>query len=171
MTYEVRAVSEADWEVLRSVRLQALAEAPTAFATTLEEASAFPDDRWRERARGSEVSQLFLASLDGAAVGMAGLYEEEGVTQLISVWVVPDQRGKGVARALVTAVMSFAAASGRGRMTLWVTEGNSAARRLYERLGFRATGRHQPLPSRAAVEEQEMEILLAQSVIASQGGA
>jgi ribosomal protein S18 acetylase RimI-like enzyme len=168
VTYTVRAVSEADWEELRALRLRALADAPAAFATTLDEASALTEDRWRERARGSELSRMFLAFLDDAAVGMAGVYEEDGSAQLVSVWVRPDHRGTGVARDLITAVMTFAAGAGKERMTLWVTEANAAARRLYERVGFRATGRRQPMPSRAWIEEHEMETLLVPPVIASQ---
>ena len=170
MTYEIRAVSEADWQVLRSVRLQALADAPDAFATTLEEAMAFSDDRWRERARGTETSRMFLAFADDRAMGIAGLFDEEdGSAQLISVWVLPDQRGKGIAQALTTAVMRFATAAGMRRMTVWFTDGNTAAKKLYERLGFRATGRHQPVPSRDSIEEHEMDALLVPPPSASQG--
>lgn len=170
MTYDIRAVSEADWQVLRSVRLQALADAPDAFATTLEEAMAFSDDRWRERARGTETSRMFLAFVDDRAMGIAGLFDEEdGSAQLISVWVPPEQRGKGMAQALTTAVMRFATAAGMQRMTVWFTDGNSPAKKLYERLGFAATGRHQPMPSRASIEEHEMDVLLVPPPSASQG--
>jgi predicted GNAT family acetyltransferase len=170
VTYDIRAVSEADWQVLRSVRLQALADAPDAFATTLEEAMAFSDDRWRERARGTETSRMFLAFVDDRAMGIAGLFDEEdGSAQLISVWVPPEQRGKGMAQALTTAVMRFATAAGMQRMTVWFTDGNSPAKKLYERLGFAATGRHQPMPSRASIEEHEMDVLLVPPPSASQG--
>lgn len=171
MTYDIRAVSEADWQVLRSVRLQALADAPDAFATTLEEAMAYSDDRWRERARGTETSRMFLAFVDDRAIGIAGLFDEEdGSAQLISVWVLPEQRGKAVAQALTTAVMHFATAAGMQRMTVWFTDGNTAAKKLYERSGFRATGRHQRMPSRASIEEHEMAaVLLAPPPSASQG--
>jgi RimJ/RimL family protein N-acetyltransferase len=35
----------------------------------------------------------------------------------------------------------------------WVAERNSAARTLYERVGFRPAGARQPLPSNPAVDE------------------
>jgi ribosomal protein S18 acetylase RimI-like enzyme len=113
---------------------------------------------------------MFLAFVDDRAMGIAGLfYEEDGSAQLISVWVLPEQRGRGVARALTTAVMQFAAAAGMKRMTVWFTDGNTPAQRLYERLGFRATGRRQSMPSRASIEEHEMDLLLGPPVSASQG--
>lgn len=159
MTYAVRAVSEADWQVLRAVRLHALADAPTAFGTTLAEALAFNDDRWRERARGAATSRQFLAFADREAVGIAGLFDEgDGSAQVVSVWVRPEHRGRGVARALTAAAIDFAIAAGIARVTLWVTDGNAPARALYEGLGFRSTGQHQPLPSDPSLEEHQMEI-------------
>ena len=47
---EVRETHAADWEALRRLRLRALADAPRAFASTLEAELAFPDDVWRRRA-------------------------------------------------------------------------------------------------------------------------
>jgi hypothetical protein len=41
---EVRQVQSADWKELREVRLRALADAPGAFASTLEREAAYPDD-------------------------------------------------------------------------------------------------------------------------------
>lgn len=147
---------------MRSVRLRALADAPTAFGTTLAEARELTDDRWRERARGSATSRLFLARLGEQAVGMAGIFDEgDGSAQVISVWVAAEHRGRGVARALTAAAVDFAAAAGIARIRLWVTDGNAAARGLYEHLGFSPTGRHQPLPSEPSLEEHEMEIRAA----------
>src|ERR1700694_2621366 len=50
MDVVIRLASEADWRQLRRVRLQALADSPLAFGTTLGEAEAFPEQRWRDRA-------------------------------------------------------------------------------------------------------------------------
>jgi hypothetical protein len=43
-------MQSADWKELREVRLRALADAPGAFASTLEREAAYPDDVWRQRA-------------------------------------------------------------------------------------------------------------------------
>ncbi|GAC1576211.1 MAG: GNAT family N-acetyltransferase [Candidatus Dormibacteria bacterium] len=168
MTYSVRAVTEDEWRVLRSVRLQALANAPTAFGSTLAEANTLTEDRWRDRARGSSRSRQFLAWLDEEAVGIAGLFDEgDGSAQVVSVWVRPEHRGRGVARALTTAAMDFAAAAGIVRLTLWVTDGNAAARRLYDSMGFRPTGNRQPLPSQPTLDEHEMAVHVAPAVPAT----
>jgi len=152
-------IAEDDWLVLREIRLQALADSPSSFGSTLAREQAFTDEPWRERARGSETTRLFLASKDGTALGIAGVFDEgDGSVQLVSVWVTPAHRGRGVARALTTAALRFAAERGFSLVRLWVTDGNAAARALYERFGFTPTGRHQPLPSNSALEEHELEL-------------
>jgi predicted ABC-type transport system involved in lysophospholipase L1 biosynthesis ATPase subunit/predicted GNAT family acetyltransferase len=156
VTDVIRAVSEDDWRTLRDVRLRALADAPTAFGTTSREAAEFTEERWRERARGSATSRQFLAFSAAEAIGIAGLFDDGGgCAQIVSVWVSPDHRGRGVARALTRAALDFAAAAGLARITLWVTEGNAPARGLYDGLGFRATGRRQPLPSALSGAERD----------------
>lgn len=168
--YVVRGVSEDDWVVLRSVRLQALTDSPSSFGSTLAREQAFTEELWRQRARGSATTRLFLGWSDGTAVGIAGVFDEgDGSVQLVSVWVSPEHRGRGVARALSTAALRFAAERGFGVVRLWVTEGNSIARTLYEHLGFSPTGKRQPLPSDPALDEHELELRRTPTVRAEEG--
>jgi hypothetical protein len=44
----------------------------------------------------------------------------------------------------------------RRRSGLWVTRGNEPAQRLYQSIGFRVTGEHQPLPSDPCKDEVRM---------------
>jgi len=155
----IRGLTEDDWEVLRRIRLMALAESPTAFETMFADAAAWSHERWRERARGSTTSRLFMAYRNGHPAGMAGIYaEDDGSVQVISVWVRPEQRRQGVARVLIAAAIEFAVAAGLSPVLLWVAEGNTAARCLYEELGFRVTGRHKPVRSQPSIEEHEMRL-------------
>jgi ribosomal protein S18 acetylase RimI-like enzyme len=169
MDVVIRRASEADWRQLRRVRIQALADSPTAFGTTLEEAEAFPEQRWRDRARGSDTARQFLAWSGEQPVGLAGLIIEPGYAEVVSVWVRPDQRGRGVARKLMDAAIGFAVSAGAADVRLWVTDGDSPARALYERLGFRATGERQPLPSNPSIEE--VELVLGVSPRPGDGGS
>lgn len=50
----------------------------------------------------------------------------------------PEFKGRGLARLCVAASMQALAAGGRREFDLFVTETNTPARALYERLGFRA---------------------------------
>ena len=53
--------------------------------------------------------------------------------------VSADARGKGIGSKLLHSVIDYARSNGFYRATLTVTETNHKARRLYERIGFKAT--------------------------------
>ena len=86
-------------------------------------------------------------------MGPGGLGDQERVVELVSMWVAPTARGHGVGASLVNAVTGWA--TGRD-VHLWVTEGNTAARALYERCGFVVTTERQQLPSDPSLSEVGM---------------
>jgi len=161
---EIRQAQAADWEALRQLRLRALADAPGAFASTLEAEAAFPTDLWRQRAEGGPASVTFIASEGGAEVGLAAIFAEPdapGRTHLVSMWVDPHHRRQGVAHALIDQALRWAAGRQAREVVLWVADQNGAARRLYEGIGFRPTGDRQPLPSNPALTESRLRLPLA----------
>ena len=142
----VDRVAEDDWSVLRVVRLFALAADPTAFGSTYGSESDQPEAFWRDRLRSAA---WFLARHDEEPVGVvAGVASPHGddERQLDAMWVAPVWRGRGVGEALARAVITWAAAHGAAAVSLTVVDGNEHARRLYERLGFTATGHREPRP-------------------------
>ena len=154
-------VTEDQWRDLRAVRLAALAEAPTAFGSSLEREQAFDEDQWRAWTRSAGV---FLALVGGSAIGMvAGVSGDSGTERnLVAMWVDPGWRGHEAASKLVSLVVDWATAEGSQRLRLWVAEGNEAARRIYERQGFQATGARRPMPSNPLVYREEMVLHLDQ---------
>lgn len=79
--------------------------------------------------------------LDGQLVGMAsGVPTTDGVIELISMWVAPTARGRGVGDALVHEVERWGCSEGAHTLRLRVADGNRAASELYQRHGFRHTG-------------------------------
>ncbi len=152
----VREIRADDWELMRDVRLSALAEAPYAFGSTYAREAAFGEPQWRGRINERSVSYLAQARPDEEPAGLAGVYVEDGTADLVSMWVRPGCRGQGVGEALVEAAASWARGRGFCTLFLWVTESNPAAMRLYERCGFAVTGERQPLPWDPAVAEIRM---------------
>jgi GNAT superfamily N-acetyltransferase len=153
----VARVSASDWRIVRDIRLQALRDAPSAFASSFAREAEDDDAAWVQRV---ETAAWFVAREETdqwEAVGLvAGIIDREtGGPHLVSMWVDPRVRGRGVGLALVDAVKEWAA-SGADQLILWVADGNGSARRLYERCGFRDTGRRQPLPSDPSVGESLM---------------
>jgi pimeloyl-ACP methyl ester carboxylesterase/ribosomal protein S18 acetylase RimI-like enzyme len=163
---EVRRARAADWEALRDLRLHALADAPDAFASTLEAELAFPEAEWRRRAAGGPASARFIARDGGADVGLAAIFAEPATPRrmhLVSMWVDPRHRRRGLARALVDQALRWAVERQAREVILWVVDGNSSARRLYERVGFRPTGERQPLPSNPELTESMLRLHLERS--------
>jgi len=120
----------------------------------------FTETDWRRRASGHEFL-AYLPDLGAVPVGLVGGIEEgPGVAQLVSMWVSPQARGRHVGTALVTVMVDWSRHRGLSRLYLWVTDTNPAARTLYERCGFKATGERQPLPSDPARSEIEMMLPL-----------
>jgi ribosomal protein S18 acetylase RimI-like enzyme len=133
----VRLLTPEDWQTYREIRLAMLWESPGAFGSRYADAVRFDEDTWRGRLTSCDHH---LAEVDGRAVGAAGLYVEDGVADLIGMWVRPQARGRSVGALLVQAVLDRAAVLGCDRVRLEVVDGNVPARRLYERMGFISTG-------------------------------
>ena len=105
--------------------------------------------------RASEVSASAVSASEPA--GLIGGYPETAdIVELVSMYVRPKARGRGVGEALVAAVFAWAQARDAKTVHLWVTESNDPARALYERCGFSPTGERQPLPSDPSLDEIAM---------------
>jgi GNAT superfamily N-acetyltransferase len=145
---EIREIDEAHWRSMRDVRLEALRDAPYAFASTYAREIAFVEADWQRRITGGGNFLALAPELDAAPVGIVGGFvTEPGTIELVSLWVRARARGHGVGAALVGAVLDWARAKRAARVHLWVTQANDSARLLYERCGFCPTGERRPLPS------------------------
>ena len=153
----IRATKEADWPALKTVRLAALLDAPTAFGVRHATASAYTEDDWRLRASGATGAAFWLAWDGEEAVGRAGgAVAGDGRYNLIAMWVTPAARGTGVAGRLVAAVKAHAAAHGHARVVLDVAPENGRAAAFYRRLGFVFIDEWEPLASHPEIRLRKM---------------
>lgn len=79
-----------------------------------------------------EKKRLFML-VDEAPVGIVSVWG----SLIENLYVLPDKQGMGYG----TALLEYAMAHCGGTATLWILDNNEGARRLYERHGFRLTGR------------------------------
>jgi ribosomal protein S18 acetylase RimI-like enzyme len=138
---ELRVLTPDDWRVWRELRLAALAQAPEAFGASLADwlGEGDREERWRQRL-AIPGAQDYVAYLDGRPVGMAsGVPTGEGA-ELISMWVDPSARGRGVGDALMAAVERYARERGASVLRLAVRPTNTRAITLYERNGLTEVG-------------------------------
>lgn len=80
---------------------------------------------------------FFVASQGDEVLGCAIGDRQSGLSRVINICVDPGARRRGIGERLLQALE---AALPQGDMLLMVEEGNDPARRLYEKLGYTATG-------------------------------
>jgi GNAT superfamily N-acetyltransferase len=154
MSPPVRRLGPGEVDLLRDLRLRALRDAPMAFGSTLAREEAYEPEQWErwaaDAARGERQAVFIAEPGSGLASGVID-DEDPGLAHLYAMWVAPDGRGTGAGRALVDAVIAWAAERGARRLTTTVTEGNAAAAVLYAGAGFVDTGGREPLGHSDAV--------------------
>lgn len=165
-TLIVRRFCADEWRVYRDLRLRALADSPAAFSNTLSEEGARLDLEWACRlalGADSETSLPVVAEEQGAPIGLAwGRIDTSNldVAVLYQMWVAPTHRGVGAGQMLLSAVIAWARGANASFLDLGVTCGDSPARRLYERAGFKPMGVPQPLRPGSTVLAQWMRLEL-----------
>ncbi len=67
-------------------------------------------------------------------------HREQGVGEILAIYVDPSRWGTGAGRALMSAALRRLAARGFALARLWVLAANHQARRFYEQAGFAPDG-------------------------------
>ena len=144
----IRPLTEADAAEYRALMLQAYELAADAFTSTAQERAVEPLGWWVQRiADPEQLRRAFGAFVDGALAGTVAIeYSAKPKTRhkalVIGMYVVPVQRGQGLARALLDRAIEHARARGGVlALQLTVTDGNAEAIGLYRSVGFEAFGR------------------------------
>ncbi|MDC0673095.1 GNAT family N-acetyltransferase [Nannocystis radixulma] len=106
-----------------------------------EATRAWLADVVRER-RARKAFAFVGRSDDGELAGVVYLGGASRRTALLSYWLAPNFRGRGLARAMVQPVVDHAFAQlGLARLDAFVVEENAPSRALLASLGFRLAGR------------------------------
>lgn len=143
---DIRVLMPDDAEAYQSLRLAGLAECPSAFASSHAEESGLPLETVADRLSPKANGVVFGAFVQTGLVGAVGVYRESPMklahkAHLWGVYVMPASRRCGVGQKLLAEALAFAAVQLQVRqINLGVNAGNTAAIRLYERLGFRQFG-------------------------------
>jgi len=99
-------------------------------------------DPWSLEAFRRSLAGIVTVAVSGETVaGYLVAHYASDFGEILNVAVHPDQRRHGIGWALVEDVLWRFAAEGVGLVFLEVRESNTAAQRLYQRMGFEAVGR------------------------------
>jgi putative acetyltransferase len=88
----------------------------------------------------SQNSIYFIALSDGDVVGGGGVYPTEGLPadtcELVKMYLLPEVRGKGIGKLLLSACIEFAKQQGYKKMYLETMNELKQAVSMYEKTGF-----------------------------------
>lgn len=162
----IRPLYPDEWAAYRDLRLRSLADSPDAFYSTLESESARTPEDWAARLAAAAVSGKdcpLVAELDGKPAGLVWAKMDginPALVHLFQMWVAPECRRRGVAQGLLDTALGWARERNARYVELDVTQGNSAAARLYERAGFRAVNAPVPMRPGSGLMLQPMRLVL-----------
>ena len=146
---KIRFLNSQDVAAYRELRLKALSESPTAFASSFEQETCLTlvDFAKRLGAHDNSTSSIFGAFNDSERIiGMIGFSRESRpkrahIGSVWSMYVLPEFRRRGVGTALLDEALSHARQLGVLRqVVLAVTVNNLAASSLYRSRGFERFG-------------------------------
>ena len=164
----IRTLTPADVQEYRVLRLAALHEQPPAFGTPAAKEEKLALEAVAARLQASEDTYILGAFSDDILVGTIRFARFDEANEkhrgfMAGLYVRPDFRRRGLARALATSVLERARRDpGLRRIHLTVVTAQDAAIQLYKSLGFRIYGtEHEAFSNQGQFyDEHLMELLL-----------
>jgi len=146
----LRALTPDDWNIFRSVRLQALQESSGVYLTSHQNAGKLSEAEWKETLDGNRkcVFGLFDASSmnDPKLIGIAAIFtwreDPTGRTGILAMdYVDARYRGRGLSRLLYQGRIDWALQQEHlTRLVISHRKGNEASRRAMLSFGFEYRG-------------------------------
>jgi len=141
----IRQLRDDDAEAYVALRRESLQDAPLAFLASPADDVASSVEAVRDQLRRAPDS-VVVGAFDDRLIGALGLSRDRHLkaahkVHLWGMYVAPTHRRQGVGAALLQAALAYARAlPGVSWAHLSVSSAAPAARRLYERAGFRVWG-------------------------------
>jgi [ribosomal protein S18]-alanine N-acetyltransferase len=125
------------------VRIEPMTVHDLAEVQSIEHASfstPWPPNAYRSELETNRLAHYLVARIDGAVVGFAGIWLMVDEAHVTTFAVAPGWRRRRIGERLLIALLDLAIERRANEATLEVRLSNLAARRLYEKYGFRPVG-------------------------------
>jgi len=138
---EIRELCNEDYEQFLPLRKLGLQTDPTSFSASQEEEETGLREKF-EALNADALSFSLGAFVDDQLVGKVAFIRNSRKKlahkgELGGMFLHPDHRGQGISSLLLSQTLDKAfAQAGLNKVVLTVTEGNTAAKALYEKYGF-----------------------------------
>ena len=113
----------------------------------------------------NQVARCYVVREGGRVVGYICLWEVADEMHITNIAVHPDERRRGIGRAMLGQVLEEARQRGVRLVVLEVRPSNVEARALYESFGFRVVGRR-----RGYYYDTGEDALVMQAALGEEGG-
>jgi ribosomal protein S18 acetylase RimI-like enzyme len=143
---DIRLLTEHDAAAWWHLRLEALRNDSASFADSAEEHLTKTVEAARQRLGASDAQNFVVGVFeDGELAGTAGFYraahlKERHKAHVWGVYIRPQSRGKGAARAMMQELIRRARQIEGLEQVLLIASAHLPARKLYESLGFQGYG-------------------------------
>ena len=143
----LRAATAQDQAFLRALYADVRADEVALAGWPRPLAEAFLDSQFDLQvghyARTFPGADILLILAEGAPIGRLYLHDSDQGRLIVEISLLAAWRGRGLGGALIRQIQAQSRRAGLPRCWLHVAHHNTAARRLYERLGFRVTDQDQ----------------------------
>jgi L-amino acid N-acyltransferase YncA len=145
----IRLAETKDWQAIRDVMLEMLADAPHAFGDTLAEAESREMQEWQqlvEHLTNTPYGCAYIVAQDhqgecGFVLGDTRLSRlPPGAVIAARLWVAPRQRERGLGRKLMDAVTRWAKEQSMDQIFVGIKDTNLGVMKFFEHLGYHDTG-------------------------------
>ncbi len=131
-----------DWQMYKTIQLEALQSDPQAFGSSYKEWEIFSDEKWQERPSDPDTC-IVIAKDNDTPIGLIGYHvKNKGKdAHLWGMFVSKKYRGKGVGKELLEKIIEKAEqAPSIRKLSLDVNPNQVSAVQLYKSIGFTEIG-------------------------------
>ncbi|WP_411955056.1 N-acetyltransferase family protein [Alkalibacillus sp. S2W] len=143
---EIRELYPNDAEEYLTIRLEALKNNPSAFASSYEEEKNVYAEKYKSSFNNKSSAITFGAYEESQLVGVVTLVKEQPLklshrANIVAMYIKPEKRGYGIGKALVLSVIEQTKnIGGIEQIYLTVVTTNVPAKKMYASCGFEVFG-------------------------------